>query len=146
MQVPIIRQLFSTKSWWKSDLHPWLEGTHVNAEVANILPAKPFLNNDHPVGPFAFHIHEGTKWRNFNNKFGNAKGHYSLAINRMLFTQEICRGYFEWWLRLYDVYTTDLNQTRLSKSCYYSYASRRLPNTTESKCCRQNCLWYYYKK
>jgi superoxide dismutase, Cu-Zn family len=42
------------------ELYPWKEGTLVRVEVSNLPMTKPPINNVPPIGPFGFHIHEGT--------------------------------------------------------------------------------------
>ena len=36
------------------ELYPYLEGTLVKVEIANLPPTKPISNNEAPVGPFGF--------------------------------------------------------------------------------------------
>lgn len=59
------------------ELYPYLEGTLVKVEIANLPPTKPISNNEAPVGPFGFHIHDGVTCEDLQNKFEQAKGHYN---------------------------------------------------------------------
>lgn len=61
----------------KVDFYPWLKGTLIVIEVANLPPTKPVENDNRPIGPFAFHIHEGTTCGDFNSNFEEAKDHYN---------------------------------------------------------------------
>ena len=56
---------------------PWLDGTLIKVEVANLPRTKEASNNEQPIGPFAFHIHEGNTCNDPEDNFKMAKGHYN---------------------------------------------------------------------
>ncbi len=57
------------------EFYPWKNGTLVKIEINNLPKTKPPIKDIPPIGPFAFHIHEG---ESCNNKmFEDAKGHYN---------------------------------------------------------------------
>jgi Cu-Zn family superoxide dismutase len=61
----------------KIEFQPWLDGTLVKIEVANLPPTKEGTVNEPPVGPFAFHIHEGSTCDDSKDNFKMSMGHYN---------------------------------------------------------------------
>lgn len=59
------------------EFYPWLEGTLVKVEIANLPPTRRAINNENPIGPFGFHIHEGETCEDPENKFQKSKGHFN---------------------------------------------------------------------
>jgi Cu-Zn family superoxide dismutase len=57
------------------EFYPWQNGTIVKVEVKNLPLTKPPFNNEPPIGPFGFHIHEGESCT--DKHFESAKGHYN---------------------------------------------------------------------
>lgn len=55
--------------------YPWNLGTIVKAEVFNLPPTKAGTNEVAPIGPFGFHIHEGSSCDDEN--FEHAEGHFN---------------------------------------------------------------------
>ncbi len=61
----------------KVELFPWRDGTLVKVEVANLPIMEPATKKEPPIGPFAFHIHEGKTCNNLNNDFKSALKHFN---------------------------------------------------------------------
>lgn len=67
------------------EFFPWLDGTLVEVQVANLPQTKEITNDAQPIGPFAFHIHEGNSCGNDDSKFQSAMSHYNPANKQHAF-------------------------------------------------------------
>ena len=60
------------------EFYPWLDGTLVKVEVANLPPTREAFGGSVAVGPFfAFHIHAGGSCGDASSKFESSMGHYN---------------------------------------------------------------------
>ncbi|MDD2203690.1 MAG: superoxide dismutase family protein [Bacilli bacterium] len=73
----LIGNEFAPKLDGKIDFFPWLDGTLVKVEIANLPSVNKTTNNQENTGFFAFHIHEGSTCDDSEDHFKMAKGHYN---------------------------------------------------------------------
>ena len=61
------------------EFYPWANGTIVKAEIVNLPESIPAIGDNPPIGPFGFHIHEGsTCGLGLNgDPYASAGGHYN---------------------------------------------------------------------
>lgn len=73
----ILGNFLAPKLKGRIEFFPWLNGTLLKIEIANMPLNKQGSEGKPPIGPFGFHIHEGDSCDDPNEKFQKAKGHYN---------------------------------------------------------------------